>query len=212
MRSLLFIACLLFPLRAEIVDRIAITVGRQVITELQLDEELRVTAFQNHQPIARDVRTRRAAGGRLIEQLLVKREMELSHYPLPEPAEIDKFMEQVRNAFPAGTNFDATLREYDLTETVLREHLSMQLTALQFIEFRFRPDLGVSPTDIENYYQRELLTWKAEHPGQRPPTLADSQESIRKLLAEQRTDEALNAWLEGRRKQVSIVYLDKSLE
>jgi hypothetical protein len=212
MHRLLLIVCVLLPLRAEILDRIAITVGRQVITDLQLDEELRVTAFLNHQPVTRDSQSRRAAADRLIQQLLVRREMELSHYPPPEPAEIDKFFEQVRNTLPAGTDFNAALREYDLTEAVLKEHLAMQLTTLQFIEFRFRPDLGVSPTDIENYYQRELLTWKAQHPGQRPPTLADSKESIRKVLAEQRTDEALNTWLEERRKQVSVVYLDKSLQ
>jgi hypothetical protein len=212
MYRLLLILCVLLPLRAEILDRIAITVGRQVITELQLDEELRVTAFLNHQPMARNPEARRAAADRLIQQLLVRREMELSHYPLPEAAAIDKIFEQVRNAVPLATDFKAELRKYDLTESVLREHLTTQLMTLQFIELRFRPELGVSPTDIENYYQRQLLTWKAEHPGQRAPTLADSKELIRKTLAEQRTDEALDAWLEARRKQDSIVYLDRSLE
>lgn len=203
---------MLLPLRAEIVDRIAITAGQQVITELQLDEELRVAAFLNHQPITRDSEARRAAANRLIEQLLIKRDMELSHYPLPQPADIDKFVEQARTGLSGTEVFDETLRTYNLTQAVLREHLEMQLTTLQFIEFRFRPELGVSPADIENYYQGELVRWKTEHPGARPPTLNESRESIRKALAEQRTDEALDAWLEESRRQVTVVYLDKSLE
>lgn len=206
------LVCALGAMRAEVVDRIAVTVGQQVVTELQLDEELRVTAFLNGQAVARDRTARKAAADRLIDQLLIEREMKLSHYPEPAETEVDKFEEQVRAALPGTDNFDEKLRKYDLTEAVLREHLAMQLTTLQFIELRFRPELGVSPGEVENYYQGELLRWKAEHPGARPPTLEQSRESIRKALAEQRTDQALDGWLKESRKPVQIVYVDKSLE
>lgn len=211
MYRFLIVVCALLTLRAEVLDRIAIVVGRQVITELQLDEELRVTAFLNGQPIARDLAARRAAAGRLIEQVLVKREIEVSHYPLPETGDVDKFEQQVRTATSRSADFETELRKYGLTDETLREHLQLQLTILQFVELRFRPDLGISSEEIETYYQSHLMEWKAEHPGARPPTLADSRESIRKALAERRTDEALDTWLETSRKQVSITYLDKSL-
>ncbi len=212
MSRLLVLVCALLPLRAEIVDRIAITAGQQVITELQLDEELRVAALLNHQPIDRSVKARRAAADRLIEQLLIQREMDVSHYPAPQPADVDQFVAQVRTAIASTGNFDETLRRYDLTEGLLREHLAMQLTTLQFIEFRFRPELGVSPADIETYYQGELARWRAEHAGATPPTLGESSESIRHKLAEQRTDQALDAWLSESRRQIVVVYLDKTLE
>jgi hypothetical protein len=212
MYRLLVIACVLGSLRAEVIDRIAVTVDQQVITELQLDEELRVTAFLNHQPVARNLDARRAAASRLIQQLIVRREMELRHFPPPTPEEIGRFLDQVRNSLPVGEDLGVSLIRYELTEAILKEHLAMQLATLQFIEFRFRPELEISSSDIENYYQREILKWKAEHPGARPPTLAESKESIEKVLSGQRTDEALNTWLEERRKQVSVAYLDKSLE
>jgi hypothetical protein len=212
MYRVLLLACLLFPLRAEILDCIAITVGRQVITELQIDEELRVTAFLNNQPITADSAARRAAAGHLIEQLLVEREMQLSRYPLPDPAEVDQYLEQVRAALSNYKDFDAALRTYGLTPEILRQHLQLQLTTLRFIELRFRPDLGISSSDIETYYQRQITQWKADHPGATPPSLADLKESIRKTLAEHRTDAALDAWLEETRKQASIVYLDQSLQ
>ncbi|HEX3681078.1 MAG TPA: hypothetical protein VHU83_00955 [Bryobacteraceae bacterium] len=208
----LALICVLLPLRAEIVDRIAITAGQQVITELQLDEELRVAAFLNHQPIDRSAKAKRAAADRLIAQLLIQREMELSHYPRPSEADVDALLEQARTGVAALGDFDEILRKYDLSEAVLREHLAKQLSTLQFIEFRFRPELGISPADIENYYQGELARWKGGRGDTRPPTLADSREVIRRTLAEQRTDQALDAWLAESRKQLSIVYLDKSLE
>ncbi len=49
MRFAAAILCLLLTAQAEIIDRIAVTVGNQVITELQIDEELRVTALLNHE-------------------------------------------------------------------------------------------------------------------------------------------------------------------
>ena len=208
----LVLVCVLLPMQAEIVDRIAITAAQQVITELQLDEELRVAAFLNHQPIDRSAKAKRAAADRLIEQLLIQKEMELSHYPRPSEADVDTFLEQVRTGISGPGDFDETLQKYNLSEAVLREHLAKQLSTLQFIEFRFRPELGISPADIENYYQGELARWKSEHGAAKPPTLADSREAIRRTLAEQRTDQALDTWLAESRKQLSIVYLDKSLE
>lgn len=212
MSRFLLLALFLPLLRAEIVERIAILVGQQVITELQIDEELRITALLNHQPVARDNEARRAAADRLVEQLLITREMELSHYPLPDVDDVNKYFEQIRADFASDAQFEQALAAYYLSENTLRDHLALQLTTLRFIELRFRPDAGISDADIQNYYDQEMINWKANHPGAQPPALASSRESIRKALIEARTDEALNTWLEESRKQLSIVYLDKSLQ
>ncbi len=212
MYRLLLITTLAVGLRAEIVDRIAITVGQQVITELQVDEELRVTAFLNHQPVTRNEEARRSAADRLVEQALVKHDMEVSRYPLPDSEDVDNYLRQVRADFDSHARFDRILASYHLTENTLRDHLALQLTSLRFIEFRFRPDVGVSDSDIQNYYQREMADWKESHPGAAPPSLASSRESVRKALINARTDDVLNRWLEEARKQSNIVYLDKSLQ
>jgi parvulin-like peptidyl-prolyl isomerase len=211
MRFLLALTCLLFPLQATIIDRIAIAVGKQIITELAIDEELRVTAFLNGAPASRDLNARRAAADRLIEQLLVRHEMELSRYPLPEESEVNAYLEQVRSQFESASRFSQALADYDLTETILRDHLTLQLTTLRFIEYRFRPDIGVSDADIQAYYQHEAANWKSGHTGP-PPPLEASRESIRQRLMEERTDQALDAWLQEARKQANIVYPDKTLQ
>ncbi len=204
----LFVICA----HAAVVDRIAITMGRQVITEQQLDEELRVTAFLNHEEISRTLDARRSAADHLIEQLLVRREMEISHYPDLADKDVENYLEEVRATFASPDSFSEALAQYDLTESVLKEHLALQLTTLRFIEFRFRPDTDLSKSEIEASYERQVTAWKAKHPGEAPASLASSRDAIRKALLEQRTDDVLNAWLEESRKQINIVYLDKTLQ
>src|SRR5581483_1014458 len=212
MRRLLLVAISVVALHAAIVDRIAITVASQVITELQVDEELRVTAFLNRQPLSRNLQTRRAAADRLVAQLLVEREMTLSRYPLPNADEIDKYVAQVRAQFGSDSEFQQALETYQLSRQTLHDHLALQLMTLRFVEFRFRPETGISESEIESYYQREIANWQTTHPGTRPPSLDASKESIRRTLLEAWTDQILDTWLEESRKQVNIVYLDKSLE
>ena len=211
MKILYLAACLLFPLSGEIVDRLAIIVGQQTITELQLDEEIRVTALLNNKPIVRDAETRRAAADRLVEQLLIRHEMEQSHYPLPGAQEVDQYVAQIRQQTGPPAAFAQALAAYQLSENTLRQHLELQLVALRFVEYRFRPDATVSDEEIETAYRRKIADWKTQHTGN-PPALESSREAIRTELTAQRTDAALNAWLAESRRQMNIVYLDRSLQ
>ncbi len=199
MKTLLLAICLACSLGAEIVDRLIVAVGQQTITQLQLDEEIRVTALLNRRPVARDLETRRAAADRLVEQLLVRREMEQSRYPLPGQGDVDLYLEQIRTQNGGEAGLAKALAAYQLTENTLRQHLEAQLVTLRFIEYRFRPDAEVSDEEIEAAYK-----------GESGKTA--TRESIRTTLMEARTDAALNAWLAESRRQINIVYLDKSLQ
>lgn len=211
MRLFYLLACVLLPAGGEVIDRLAIAVGRQVITQLQIDEELRVAAMLNHKPVERGLEERRTAADRLVEQLLIKREMELSRYPLPSADDVDKYVQQVREASGGVEEFDKSLAGYNLTVETLRRHLTLQLTELRFIDFRFRPDAAVSDSDVEAAYQRQVASWKQSHNGE-PPTLEASREPLRAMLVEEHTDAALYTWLGESRKRVTIIYFDKTLE
>ena len=199
MKVLCLITCVVLPLSAAIVDRLAVTIGQQTITQLQLDEEIRVTALLNRRPVARDVETRRAAADRLVGQLLIRREMEQSRYPLPDQQDVDLYLEQIRAQNGGEAGLAKALATYNLTESTLRQHLEVQLVTLRFIEYRFRPDAAVSDEEIEAAYKGEAAK-------------NATRESIRTTLTEARTDAALNAWLAESRRQVNIVYLDKTLQ
>jgi hypothetical protein len=211
MRVFCLVVCLLLPVRGEIIDRLAVAVGNQVITELQIDEELRVTAMLNHEPVVRSLEQRRAAADRLVEQLLITLEMQLSHYTLPDVSEVDKYYQQIEETSGGAAELDKTLHSFSLTPAILHGHLELQLTELKFIELRFRPDVTVSDADVEAAYRRQVAAWKQTHTGQ-PPTLEVSREPLYAMLMEERTDAALNTWLADSRKRLMIVYLDKTLE
>jgi hypothetical protein len=208
----LFLILLCFgAMRAQVVDRLAIAVGHQVITELQLDEELRTTAMLNHKPVTRDLESRRQAADRLVQQLLIKSEMELSHYPLPEKEAIDRYLNQIKELNGGNAGYQKALKDFELNEDTLREHLELQLTSLQFIGYRFRPDSSVSDADVEAAYKQKVAFWKFTHTGE-PPSLDAAREVLRTTLVEERTDAALSNWLAESRKQVNIVYFDKDLQ
>lgn len=155
MRTLFLLLLFTCPFRAGIVDRLAITVGSQVITELQIDEEIRVTSFLDHQTLNRNALIRTAAADRLINQLLVKREMELSEYPLPEPGEIDAYENQVRATFPSALDFDQEMKRFHLSERILRNHLALQLTTIRFVELRFHTNVTGQTEDGLNSWLEE---------------------------------------------------------
>ncbi len=83
MRYSLQLALLLLavPLAATIVDRIAVTVGDQVITETEILREIDITAFLNGEKPSFTPDEKRKAADRLVEQKLVRKEMELGNYP-----------------------------------------------------------------------------------------------------------------------------------
>ncbi len=205
---LLSASCLLF---AEIIDRIAISVGNQVITEGQVEEEIRLTAFLNHEKPDLSVAERKKAAGRLIEQALIKRDMDLSRYPLPAPSEVEMSLREVKLTYAPESLYQQKLREYGITEDALQRRLLWQLTLLRFIDYRFRPAIQIPDADVKTHYEQELAKWMQQ--GIEPiPTLEDSRAKIEEILTQQRIDQALDTWMAETRKQVTINYLDEALK
>ncbi len=184
-------------LHSETIDRVAISIGHRAITESEIDEELRVAALLNHQPVLRTQDSRRDAADRLIQQFLIKREMQLNLYAVPGGADLAGYLDQVEKDLGGATHLAAALQTYALDKSTLERHLTLQLATLKFIEARFRPEFSVTDADIQAFTQRQ-------------PTNLDK-DSIRRRLTEQRADEALGIWLEEARKQFDIVYIDATL-
>jgi hypothetical protein len=203
----IFLVAMIFlgPLRAEIVDRVAIAIGYQVISELEIDEELRVTALLNHKAVPHDVNSRRDAADRLIEQFLIQREMQASRYPDPDRKEVDDYAAHVAQDFGGPLTLDQALAHYHLDAVTLRHHLAVQLTTLRFIETRFRPEVLVSDAEVDAFIEGEHRS------DPRHATQAD-RDFVREQIAGKQTDEALAVWLEEARKRFNIIYVDKTLQ
>jgi parvulin-like peptidyl-prolyl isomerase len=139
---------------AEIIDRIAVSVGNSVITASDLDREVRVTALLNSMPPDFTPASKRATAERLIEQKLIRREIELSRYPTPDAATVEPVLEESRKThFKSDDDFRRALAEYGITEQDVKDQLLWQLTLLRFIEVRFRPGIQATDQDIRDYFE-----------------------------------------------------------
>ena len=210
--GLLIAGLLASPGPAEIVDRIAVTIGDRVVTEQQIVHEIRVGAFLNREkPDVSSAGVRRDAAERLIKQELIRREMEFTHYPMPEKSEEDPLEKQIVEQYGGEVTYTAALATYALTREEVREQLRWQLTTLRFIDYRFRLAVHVPEGAIERHYREQVEKWKAQ--GQKDiPSLEESRDSIEQILTAERVDHALDSWLAEARKQLNIRYRKDAFE
>jgi hypothetical protein len=205
---LVLLPAVLFP---EIIDRIAVTVANQVITASQIEDEIRVTAFLNREKLDLTPEAKKQAASRLIEQALIKREMDLSRYPLPELSDAGESLQTLKAMYANETEFQNALQTYGVTVDALTRRLWWQLTLLRFIDYRFRPGIQISPADVQAYYRQQVSDWQQK--GTKPiPTLEASRDQIEEILTQQRIDQALDQWIKETERQVPITYLDPTLQ
>jgi hypothetical protein len=134
------------PASAAIVDRVAVVVGKTVITETEVEQEVRLTEFLNQQPLDLSADARRAAAERLVDQQLIRNEMRVGAYPQPPASEADDLLRRyIQENYPSNPQFHAALQKYGITEEQLKRHLLWQQAALQFTEIRFRPEIQAPP-------------------------------------------------------------------
>ncbi len=189
-------------LQAVIIDRVAVTLGNQVITESELIREIQLTAFLNGEEPDLRPDAKRKAAERLIEQKLVRKEMQLGRDPEPPSSAADEMLAQFekQRAWNPG-EFDAKLKHAGLTREELKNHLHWQAALLQFVDFRFRPAVQVTDQDIRKYYREHF----ENAPGKKP-ALEDVREQIVQIVTARRADEQMDAWLKDTRKHTRIEF------
>jgi hypothetical protein len=189
---------------AEVLDRVAVSIGNQVITESQLSQEIRLDSFLNNEPPDFSTASKRAAADRLIEQKLVRKEMEMGRYPAASAQEAaDIIQNLLKTRASDAADFDRQLKAAGITLAELQEHLLWGLTLSHFIDLRFRPAVQVTGSDVEKYYREQVLP-KAG--GPQKPSLADVRTSIEESLRAERSDSQLDAWLKDIRSHTTIDY------
>lgn len=210
-RALLCLVMLAPPgARCEIIDRIAVVVGRGVITASEVTREVRLTDFLNQTKLDLSMDAKRKAVERLIDQRLIRRELQLTRYPTPPASEADKLLAQYRSAhFPTQAAFEQALRQYGIDQEDLKAHLLWQLTAMRFIEMRFRPGIQVTDEEVGREIERRLSA-KGNTP-QQAAALDDDRTQIREELIEQRVDQQVDRWLKSAREGTTIEIREEAL-
>ena len=184
-----FLAAALVTGRAQVIDRIAVTVGADVFTETEVLEQLRLTALLNGQKPDESPAARRQAADRLVEQDLIRREMTESQYPKPDASESQQMLQVFkRSRFAGEAEYRQALARYQVTENALKARLLWQLTALRFTDLRFRS--GVAPAAAKQGAARSL---------EEPADQAD-------------VDRKLDAWLKEARTRTRIRFRKEAFE
>jgi hypothetical protein len=192
---------------AEIIDRIAVSVGNQVITASELDLEIRVSAFLNGTQPDFTPAARRAAADRMVEQKLIRRDMQSSRYPVAQPAELEPVLAQIRKErFPTEAAWRQALAGAGITEQDLKDALRWQRTLLLFLDVRFRPGTQVGAQEIQDYFDKVVApAARAANPG-RALNLDDYRADIAKTLAGQLVDRETAQWLTEAKRRTEISY------
>jgi peptidyl-prolyl cis-trans isomerase SurA len=187
--------------RAEVIDRIAATVGKKVITESQVMEEIRVTAFLDGKAPDWSKDNREKTVNRLVDQALIHREIDATRFPEAPIEEGAKLLDQLKSGMK---NFAPSLAALRLSEPIVQKHLQWQVTFLRFVEFRFKPGVEVSEADLKEFYASQFKEWRKQ--GKPVPEFQEVRGDLERLLASKYVDQALDRWLGDQRTETAIVF------
>jgi len=196
----------ILPAQAAIIDRIAVSVGNRVITATDLDREIRITAFLNNAKPDFSAASKRTTAGRMVDQTLLRNEIEVSRYVLPTPAEVDAALKELKNRYPDESAYRNALAGYGISEDDLKTRLFWQLTLVRFIDARFRPGVQIGDAEIRKYFDEHVRpALEQAHPG-KPTSLDDYRERIEQTLTGDAANQQVEQWLKDARGRTRIDY------
>jgi hypothetical protein len=194
---------------AVIIDQIAVIVGDSIVKDSDITRDIRVTDFLNDQRLDFSASARRKAANRLIDQIFIRKEIDLGNYPTATLQEADKQLDNLKSQrFKTETAFHQALRRYGLTELDLRTQFQWQLTVLRFIDARFKPAVVVADSEITQYSQEHEAALDRAEPGK---SLNDLRNQIQDTLTAQKVNQQFFAWLDQQRKNAKIRFCEEGL-
>lgn len=197
---------------ATVIDRIAIIVGNSVIKDSDIDRDIRITDFLNHDSLEFSAAARKRAADRLIDQALIRCEIEVAQYPYATDQDVNNFLQQIRKErFKSDADYRHALEEYGITDAQLRRALKWQLTVLHFIDMRFRPGVLITGREVADYYKSHLAELTRENGGKQP-ALEEARDRIENQLTGERVNQQFEAWLAETRNNANVQYREASLK
>jgi len=225
-RAILITVMFAALLPAVVLDRIAVTVGDDAITQQEVIEEVRVTAFLNGDEPDLSAEGRREAAERLVDQYLIRRDMHMTEFPQPEASQAVGLLARLKQDRFLGNQaaYEQDLKHYHVTEDQLKQHLLWQLAALRYTDFRFRPGTPPpqEPTRAHLESNEQVRAANAANAADGHPPARRTENAAK---AEQRTqqpavkqalpsdvDQQLNLWLVQARSQTRIRYFEEAFK
>jgi hypothetical protein len=140
---------------------------------------------------------------RLIDQWIVRTEADVSHFPHPSDADIDRSLSQLQKLFASIDEYEARKKQSGLNDSEIRRIVGLQLYLSNYLDSRFRPGVQIDPKAIEDFYVNNVLP-QAKSRGQEPPSLDAARDSIQEALIQQGINEQADRWLKESRVRLHI--------
>jgi len=205
LRAALLFGVSLHGLTAEITDRIAATVGAEVIADSRVSDEIRLSAFLDGVQPDMSSENRRKVLDRLIDQSLVRREVGFTRFQGPSDADVEPQLAQIKARYSDEQAYRQALDNYGLTGADVIARLRWQVSMLRFIEYRFQPAVQVTNSEIRQEYRRQAAEWREKNRTD-PPSLDEMRPALERIIRQRLTDSALDLWLGEVRTQNEILY------
>jgi hypothetical protein len=195
---------------AEIVDRISVTVDRNIIKHSDIIKDIQLTDLINHDPPVYSLAEQKKAAARLIDQALIRKELQAGLYSSPNPSEVEALLKQFKQSYGSEAAYRNALKTYSVAEDDLRNRLAWQLTVLRFINVRFGADPQASDAEVRAYYDQHLPDFRRA--GKTKVDLESLRTDIEQAIAGERVNQQFFAWLNETEKDTPVTYNEESLK
>ena len=189
-----------FAQSGELIERTLAIVGGQVITLTDVRTAVALGLVDDGSDQSID-----AAAGRLIDRLLVLREVQRYLPPEPEEGQIDAAVDRIRGRFASAARFTGTLELGGFNDVRLRAWLRDDVRIAAYLGQRFAAVGVPSDEDVGAYYAAH----RDEFAGQGQSVEAVSAVIRERLSAERRT-QLIADWIQDLRRRTTIVELWKT--
>ena len=192
---------------ADTIDRVVATVNGHILLLSEWDSAARREALLDHKPLeSLTDASRRETLNRMIDQEVMRSEMENSSAPQCTPQEVAARLREIREQYPGATNdaaWNSILGHYGVTAQELEAAIAMELNGLRLLDFRLRSSAQPDARQIERYY-RDTYQPAMRGKHAQPASLADVTPQIREILTQQKLNDLTATWLQELRTQADI--------
>ena len=197
----------------EMVDKTVATLSDGVRTELITYSELKwQLALQPDVPLdpPRSEDLNRALQTLIHQRLFI---LEAERFPRPAPTneEISKAIGKTLAYFPSIASFESRLKQVGFASVKDDnfEHIIAQRLAIEnYIDFRFRSFVVVTPDEISRYYREVFVPeFTRRNSGRALPTFEEKRDEIKGLLIENRVAARIESFLDEAKRRVEIEIL-----
>jgi len=190
---------------AETLDRIAVTVGKHVITQSDVLLDLRVAAFVDGKaPDLTGAQARKEAA-RMVDLYLVLEDAASTGAPQPSAADVAALVAPIRARYPGDAEYRSALARAGISEQDLEKHLQAGLWMMRYSDLRFRLEIQVSNEDLQTAFKAFVAKLP---PGTPAPSFEASRNQMEELVMNQRMIDALDKWLAMARAETPVLYRD----